>query len=152
MFNVSDLDSFLNALTSFWNSIPNINEIPILTPEYSISFVKGESDRTLCSLVKRFQLDEIEVFRHTCPKFDKRILLINGKQCNLIQDCVEEIYFNSEKENSKNQHKNHDTQLYDPGKLSVDDIKDIEILHLDYGVVFSKIKLDQYLQISQNCM
>jgi len=128
-FYVSDLDSFLNAFTSYWKLFSNKNnEIRILIPENNISFIMGKSDETLNYLANRFQLDEIKIFPDFCPKSNEKILLINGKQRDLIQDCIEEIYYNIE-ENNKNGKSN--IKLYNPGNLSAKDIN--QITNVDYG-------------------
>jgi hypothetical protein len=90
----------------------------------------GKSDETLNYLANRFQLDEIKIFPDFCPKSNEKILLINGKQRDLIQDCIEEIYYNIE-ENNKNENGKPNIKLYNPGNLSTKDIN--EITNVDYG-------------------
>jgi len=143
-FYVSDLDSFLNAFTSYWKLFSNKNnEIRILIPENNISFIMGKSDETLNYLANRFQLDEIKIFPDFCPKSNEKILLINGKQRDLIQDCIEEIYYNIE-ENNKNENSKPNIKLYNPDNLSTKDIN--QITNMDYGGFIQ----DQNRSISSN--
>jgi hypothetical protein len=104
----------------------------MLIPQYNISFIIGKLGETSRLLIKRFELDQMKVFINLCPKSDERILLINGKQRNLIRDCIEEIYYNIEEKN-KNQPINQAIQLYNPANLSTDDINKIMLTNVDYG-------------------
>jgi len=131
-FNVNNLISFIHAFNSYWNLFPNNNQIRMLIPQYNISFIIGKLGETSRLLAKRFQLDQIKVFVNLCPKSDERILLINGKQRDLIRDCIEEIYYNIEEKNKKN-FTNENIQFYNPANLSSDDINKIVITNVDYG-------------------
>jgi hypothetical protein len=104
----------------------------MLIPHYNISFIIGKLGETSRLLAKRFQLDQIKVFVNLCPKSDERILLINGKQRDLIRDCIEEIYYNIEEKN-KMDFTNENIQFYNPANLSIDDINKIMITNVDYG-------------------
>ncbi|CAF3897005.1 unnamed protein product [Rotaria sordida] len=131
-FNVFNLDSFLNAFTFYWNLFSNKNEIRMLIIQNNILFLMNKLNEISYSLIKRFQLDEIKIFSNLCPKSDEKILLIKGKQRNLMKDCIKEIYFNIE-ENNKNQYIKQNIKLYNPANLSKDDINEIILSNLDYG-------------------
>ncbi|CAF0885868.1 unnamed protein product [Rotaria sp. Silwood1] len=136
-FNVSNLDSSLKTFTLYWNLFPNHYEIRMLITPDNASFLMDKLNEISCSLLKRFQLNQIKIFSNSCPKSDERILLINGKQRDLIKDCVEEIYFNIE-ENNKKQYTKQNIKLYNPANLSNDDINEIILSNLDYGGFITK--------------
>ncbi|CAF3610369.1 unnamed protein product [Adineta steineri] len=128
-FIVFDFDSFLNTFKTYWNLFTKTNQIRLLMCPTQISFILEQSNETLNYLEDSFQLNQIKIFPDFCPKSDEKILLINGKQHDLIIDCIEEIYYNIEEKNNRKQN----IKLYNPSHLSTKDMDDIINKNLDYG-------------------
>ncbi|UJR10204.1 hypothetical protein I4U23_014419 [Adineta vaga] len=120
-FNVSNLDTFLHAFTSYWNHFPQNKTIRLLLPLFKLSLVMDTTDERFDYFRKRFQLDEMRIFPDFCPKSDEKILLFRGKRRDHLQDCIEEIFYNIEEKNEQISSKQK-IRLYNPASLSINDI------------------------------
>lgn len=93
-FDVSDLDDFLRLFETFCDLNKHSSQFRLLIPDQYISFISNPSGDRLRILQRNFQLTQIKLYPHHCPKSDERLLLIEGTNHQLVRECIDEIYLN----------------------------------------------------------